>query len=102
MWKTTKHTVLGRKVNQTLEAKGVIVAPEESDSIPYRAEVLASGVEGVEVGDTVLYTGQGRTYAAVKFLPALGEDELINIHELCIVAVIAKGEPHDSLLGEAS
>ncbi len=95
MWKTIKGTVLGRKCGGAIDLDDVpggsgLIAPTDSDSIPFRCEVVASGVEGVSVGDTVLYTGSGRTYSAIKFLPSLREAEMVNVHELCIVAVLAK------------
>ena len=90
MWKTTKDTVIGKKVKNEADAEQLIVAPEHIDSVPYRVEVIASGVEGVEVGDVVLYMPSGRTYSAYEFLPSVGEEPLVNVHELCILAVIPK------------
>ena len=90
MWKTTKGTVLGTRPYKPEDEDKLIIAPEISDTVPYRTEVLASGVEGVEVGDIVLFAPDGRTYKAAVFLESAGGQELVNVHELCILGVIGK------------
>ncbi len=92
MWKTTKGTVLAREIDAPSESN--IIAPKMASggAVALRGEVLASGVENVEVGDVILFTGQGRTYAVIEFLPSVGEELLLNVHELCIVAVIDKDD----------
>ena len=95
MWKTTKGTVLGKDLPRedyvSTESGIILAGDDKAETVPFRCEVLASGVEGVEPGDTVLYMASGRTYSAFSFRPTVEAEELVNVHELCILAVVDRG-----------